>query len=79
MKREKKIEYFIPAMALEHPSNPESFTLHQKLKFAVLRYFINKDYYSLISVPSPLPDLFLEQHTFNKEKIGYDILATIKC
>lgn len=79
MSREEKIEYFVPALALEHLSNPDSFTLHQKLKYAILRYFLTKDYYSLISVPNPLPGVFIEHYTFNKEKLGYDVSAIIKC
>lgn len=78
MAKEKKVKYFIPAMALEHPANPEIFSLHQKLKFAIIRYFINGDYLSLVSVPDPLPGVLLEQQTFNKKMLGYDICAIIR-
>lgn len=75
---EKKLEYFIPARALEHPDNPDDFNLDQKLRMAVLRFFLTKDYLGTISVPDRSVWVFLQERQFNPEKMGYHARAVIK-
>lgn len=79
MSKKQKIEYFIPANALQTIHNPEHFTLHEKLRFAILRYFLHKDYYSPILIQTALPGVLIEKKTLSRDPLGYTVLATIKC
>lgn len=79
MSKQEKIEYFIPAQALEHITNPETFTLHEKLRFAILRYFLHQDYYSPILTQSALPGVLIQQKTLSYDPLGYKVSAIVRC
>lgn len=72
------LEMFIPAMAIQHPGNPEDSTLSQRICWAVLRWHQNKDFDSLLVVQNdPLPYVTINTIKLNKEKMGYDITCKI--
>lgn len=74
---DRTLKCFIPALALEHPSNGESFTLLDKIRYAVLRLDQNGNFDDLITVKDPVPYIFIKSHRFNKENMGYDVVAKI--
>lgn len=74
----RTVEYFIPAMALEHPSNGEYLTREQRIKWAVLRWDQKKDFNCLLEVIGPIPYVVLDTVKFNAEKMGYDVRAFIR-
>jgi hypothetical protein len=71
-------EYFIPALALEHPSNPEFATLRDKIIFAIRRYYQKGDFSANLTVIDPIPKVTILQFKFNHEKMGYDVLVVVK-
>ena len=75
MHQEKMIECFVPALALEHPSNPETFKKVDKVRAAVRRYEQNGDFDSLITVRDPMPDIFIKKMEFKPEALGYWVVA----
>ncbi len=70
-------EYFVPAKALEHHTNPENFNRDQKILAAVQRFHINGDFEQLITVKDNMPSIFVEEYRFNKDRMGYDVVAII--
>lgn len=78
MKKEIPIKYFIPAQALEHPHNSEFFILSEKIKWAVIRYYLFNDFFSLSLIEDPPPALSIHGFTLNKTDLGYDVWGYIK-
>lgn len=64
-------------MALEHPNNTENFSLEEKIRMAVFRYNQGGNFFESEFNLGPVFYIFLEKIRFNKEKIGYDVIAKI--
>lgn len=77
MKEVTVLSLFIPAQALEHPSNGEFFTLADKLRMAALRLHLNGNFQDLMTVQDHVPYVFLEKHTFRPKNLGYDVVVKI--
>lgn len=77
MSKEKTVECFVPAMALQHYTNGETFNLHQKLCAAVLRLFYTGNFIDLFSIQDPIPNVFLSKIDFKPHPLGYNIIAKI--
>ncbi len=76
-KKEKRINVFVPALALEHVCNPENASRREKLQLAVMRYFFNKDFYNP-TYYRPAPYVFLEKIFFKSDPLGYAVSAVVK-
>ena len=74
----QKIDLFIPALALQHPTNPENCDLKCKIRLAVLRYWQSEDFNSILQVVDPTPLVILKETLFNKGKLGYDVKGYIR-
>lgn len=72
----EKINIFIPARALEHPCNAEFASREDKIKWAIIRYYLHKDF-STPQYTRPAPYVFLEKVYFKKDLLGYAVLGTI--
>ncbi len=70
-------EYFIPAKALEHPQNGEDFNLHRKIEFALLRLTLRNNFFEGIELNSQTPSVFIKSKIFDKNKMGYKVLARV--
>lgn len=73
--KEKKIECFVPALALQHFSNPEEASVEERIRLAVARLYINEDFYEPCD---NLPYVFLEHSQFEKDALGYIVSAIVK-
>lgn len=73
----RKIECFIPAIALEHPHNEEFYDLREKLCAALHRYQTTGNFLATSPVEEPMPYFFIERREFSREPLGYKIVA--KC
>jgi hypothetical protein len=76
-RKEKKIECFIPAIALEHQSNGSGYHLREKIFAAIRRFEENNNFEGLITVRDPMPTIVLEKKVFNPQELGYDVVARI--
>ncbi len=79
MRKEIKIECFVPALALEHADNQERIEKKQKIRLALLRYYFNEDFFE--SIPTwnlEFPFVILEKISFHKIALGYEISATLR-
>lgn len=77
MRKIKKIEIFVPAQALEHPSNQETASLKEKIRFAVLRYYQKNDFMALLEAQDPIPWVNVHKTIFKAKELGYEVLASI--
>lgn len=77
MKNLKEVSIFVPARALEHECNSEDANLKEKLKWALIRYYFNKDFFNP-AVKRPFPGIFLEKIALKVEPLGYAVEAQIK-
>lgn len=77
MEVKEPTEYFIPAAALEHPANPEFANLRDKIIYAIRRYEQNSDFQSNLEVIDLVPFVSTRKIQFNKERMGYDVLAIV--
>lgn len=77
MKQERLIECFIPALALEFPVNEEYSILPDKIRSAVNRLIHTGTFTKNVEVRDPIPFIFLKDYKFNKNKLGYDVIAKI--
>lgn len=78
MTEEKITEYFIPALALEHPQNPEDFNLHKKIMWALLRLYQHNDFFADLEVKDSVPRVYIAKSSLNAKALGYNVLASIK-
>lgn len=78
--KEKKIEFFVPALALEHKENGEFITKKDKIRAAILRWFLYEDFFKEKNILAG-PRLFvvLEEIKFNANSLGYQVRGTISC
>ncbi len=72
-----KLNIFIPARALEHPCNSEFASRREKIKLAVIRYFLHGDFFTA-HYTRPAPYVFLEKIHFKTNPLGYAIQATVE-
>lgn len=77
--KEEEMQIFIPAKALEHPSNPEEYELKDKIKWALIRYYINDDFFGFIEVRDKIPIIIVEKTQFNPIELGYFVIASVRC
>lgn len=77
MRVQTKINIFVPALALQHSSNPEGISRREQLELAVMRYFLNKDFYNP-TYRRPAPYVFLEKFLFKKNPLGYAVSAIVE-
>jgi hypothetical protein len=75
----ERIVCFVPAQALEHPDNSEFANLLEKIKWALIRYKQNDDFFSRISINGNTPSVYIERKVFHKEALGYEVQAIVKC
>ena len=74
----QKIDLFVPALALQHPTNPENCDLKCKIRLAILRFWQNDDFGSILQVVDPALLIIIKEVVFNKEKLGYDVKGYVR-
>lgn len=74
MPKQKKLNIFIPAQALEHLQNGEDFNLREKLAAAVDRLVKTGDFFEPVAEKSYV---FIENKKFHPESMGYTVEAKI--
>lgn len=77
MKKKQKINIFIPALALEHICNAEFASRDEKIKWAIIRYTLHKDFFNPAYM-RPAPYVFLEKVLLKKNPLGYAVIATVE-
>lgn len=77
--KQEEMQIFVPAQALEHPGNQEEYTLKEKIKWALIRYYLNDDFMGLISVSDRLPSVSIEKMQFDPVHVGYYVISAIRC
>jgi len=70
----KKLNIFVPALALEHPHNSEDYDLKDKLAAAVDRLHKTGDFFEPVQITSYI---FIKNKKFHPEALGYTVEAVI--
>ncbi len=78
MTKEKKLNIFIPAQALEHVCNAENANLREKIRWALIRYYFNKDFFNP-AYTRPAPSVYVEKQLLKTDPLGYAVEAVLKC
>lgn len=78
MIKKEKISVFVPALALEFPGNKEYCNLLDKIRWALVRLHLRKDFFSKLQAGDRIPGVFVEKIKFNKTDLGYNVSALLK-
>lgn len=76
--KQKTIECFVPAMALQNDANGEFFTFRDKLCAAVARYSFNGDFKAIDNDEDGLPFVFPVKTKLRYDPLGYQVVAKIR-
>lgn len=76
-KKPENINVFVPALALQHFCNPADATRNERIKLAVMRFYLNKDFYNP-AYQRPAPYVFLEKIYLKTDPLGYAVQAVIQ-
>lgn len=75
--KQETIKLFIPARALEYTGDQEYSKLSQKIESAICRYYITGDFFISFNKKDCKIRVFLNKQVFNREALGYEVLASV--
>ena len=77
MTKEKIVELFVPALALEFHSNGENFSKADKIHAAIIRHELSGDFFNMITLNDSTPYVFIQKMEFKSKELGYWVVAKI--
>lgn len=76
MRTQKKLDILVPALALEHPHNPEFANLRDKIGAALQRYQKTGNFMDLSHFDGPPAYYFIQDMKLIEEPLGYRVTAS---